>query len=783
MHRKHILLTAILLLALPFAGRVFAQDQGIPDTVRVGSADVEQGDHFSVPITMFNDDPVEALSLGFWWDTPHLSCDSVSWIGSSASHISAKPVDINNSSHYVLIGVIKIFEQPIAAGDSLLATVWYTAQLTAPDTIITIDSGFVPPAGAFKVNIGQGYDGYPPQYQEGTVVIGEPPPPPQFSMSSHFFVFDAFVGGSNPPPQLLQIINVGGQALNWTAAWSEPWLDISPPSGTAPSDVQIIVDISTLSAGSYVDSVVFTDPNATNSPQVVACSLEVIIPPPVIELVPDHFEFMAQQDSANPAFQSMQINDIGAGTLAWTANNSQPWLTLSAYSGIGGDEIDLMIDITGMMFGVYHDSIVVVDPAASNSPQIATVKLTIVSGTPILELDPDSFYCAATPGTPPYPRPITITNAGGDYLYYKVTSRKGHMTFDPDSGAVVAGNPAKPMVTFLTEGFNFGFHYDTIVVSSPNAQQSPQKIPVFMWMMENPPILQVSPEEVIIDAYQCYNYPSLAPETLMVNNLGGQDLNWTIFYDADWLSFVPSSAPDDQAVLVFGDVEGLGLGTYSTTITVVPEFSLNAPETIQVTMNITEQTATPVVGVSKDYYKFIFKAGEVSTAEQPLQIVNLSSGCMDWYVVEGQTWLDVEPDTGHVPGAAWVGVNGFGLPLGKTTASFNVYAVEDPGNPVEVTVDLYIWTFGDADCSGGFPPVDIDDVVYLIFYIFLEGPEPCPGRWVGDVNCTHGDIDIDDVTYLIAWIFQGGPEPCDWGGFVATEQLPATHTFLENDQE
>ncbi len=61
---------------------------------------------------------------------------------------------------------------------------------------------------------------------------------------------------------------------------------------------------------------------------------------------------------------------------------------------------------------------------------------------------------------------------------------------------------------------------------------------------------------------------------------------------------------------------------------------------------------------------------------------------------------------------------------------------------------------GDVDLSGG---VDIDDVVYLIAYIFSGGPAPDPYE-SGDVDYSGG-IDLDDVVYLIAYIFSGGPEP------------------------
>ena len=58
--------------------------------------------------------------------------------------------------------------------------------------------------------------------------------------------------------------------------------------------------------------------------------------------------------------------------------------------------------------------------------------------------------------------------------------------------------------------------------------------------------------------------------------------------------------------------------------------------------------------------------------------------------------------------------------------------------------------------------MDIDDVVYLINYIFAGGPAPEPLA-TGDADCS-GDVDIDDVVYLINYIFGGGHEPCDPDG-------------------
>jgi hypothetical protein len=66
---------------------------------------------------------------------------------------------------------------------------------------------------------------------------------------------------------------------------------------------------------------------------------------------------------------------------------------------------------------------------------------------------------------------------------------------------------------------------------------------------------------------------------------------------------------------------------------------------------------------------------------------------------------------------------------------------------------------GDADASGN---IDIDDVVYLIAYIFSNGPAPDPLE-SGDADCSGG-VDIDDVVYLVTYIFAGGYPPCDIDG-------------------
>jgi hypothetical protein len=62
---------------------------------------------------------------------------------------------------------------------------------------------------------------------------------------------------------------------------------------------------------------------------------------------------------------------------------------------------------------------------------------------------------------------------------------------------------------------------------------------------------------------------------------------------------------------------------------------------------------------------------------------------------------------------------------------------------------------GDANGDGA---INVSDVVYLINYLFINGPAPDPIQ-AGDVNC-DGVVNVTDVVYLINYLFIGGPPPC-----------------------
>jgi len=80
------------------------------------------------------------------------------------------------------------------------------------------------------------------------------------------------------------------------------------------------------------------------------------------------------------------------------------------------------------------------------------------------------------------------------------------------------------------------------------------------------------------------------------------------------------------------------------------------------------------------------------------------------------------------------------------------------GGPYGYVYSVYFRPIGDANNSGF---IDIDDITWVIAYIFSGGPPSDPLRAM-DADCS-GSTDIDDVVYLISYVFAGGPAPCGEG--------------------
>ena len=208
------------------------------------------------------------------------------------------------------------------------------------------------------------------------VMVAAPAAPATITVSSASLQFSA--AGS----QTVQITNSGNGALAWTATASDPWLSVSPASGTAPSTLTVSVSTTGLSAGTYNGSVQIAATGASNTPLSIPVTLTVAAAPPSLAVAPQSLTYQYTFGGAVPAAQSISITNGGGGSFSWTASTSDYWLSVSAASGTAPANISVSIDPSNLAAGTYNGSVQISSAGVTGSPATIAVTLTVQGNPP-----------------------------------------------------------------------------------------------------------------------------------------------------------------------------------------------------------------------------------------------------------------------------------------------------------------------------------------------------------------------------------------------------------------
>jgi hypothetical protein len=194
-------------------------------------------------------------------------------------------------------------------------------------------------------------------------------------------VFVGSEGGANPALQNLNISNSGTDAFSWSASSSDGWITLSAVSGSLNpggiSTLNVGVDMSGLTAGTYTGTV---EVNAgSGAPETVSITLTVT-PPLELSVSPSSLVFDSVNGSV-PLPQSLAIDNIGGGTLDWTASPDMAWISLSKSSGTAPDILNVSVDPSSLGAGTYSGNINVSGAGALGSPAAIPVTLNVISLT------------------------------------------------------------------------------------------------------------------------------------------------------------------------------------------------------------------------------------------------------------------------------------------------------------------------------------------------------------------------------------------------------------------
>ncbi len=525
---------------------------------------------------------------------------------------------------------------------------------------------------------------------------------PVISLSPSSFSFSAFQSGSLPFSQNLQITNAGGGTLNWSVSKkrNSSWLSATPVTGTAPSTVTVSITTTGLVPNIYVDTLVIYSAAASPTTAYALVTYTVSAPPQpaLISLSPTSFTFSANQSGPLPLSQNLQLTNAGTGTLNWSvyrARNSV-WLSAGPANGTAPSTITVSITTTGLVPNTYYDTLVISSANASNSPQRVPVTYT-VSPPPqpaVISLSPASFnFSAFQSGSLPLSQNLQITNAGSGTLNWTVARARNSawLSAGPASGTA----PSTVTVSITTTGLAPNIYYDTLVISSANASNSPQRVPV-TYTVSPPPqpaVISLSPSFFSFSAFQSGSLP--LSQNLQITNAGSGTLNWTVSkkHNATWLSAGPANGTAPSTVIVSITTTGLVPNTYVDTLVISSGEANNSPQQVPVTYTVSSPPQPAEIAVSPASFEFgAIQSGPVPFAQE-LQIDNAGGGALNWSIAKARNsvWLSATPGNGTVPSTVNVTITTTGL-VPNTYYDTLVITSEDAGNsPVRVPVNYTVF--------------------------------------------------------------------------------------------
>ncbi|MDA0180301.1 PQQ-dependent sugar dehydrogenase [Solirubrobacter phytolaccae] len=305
------------------------------------------------------------------------------------------------------------------------------------------------------------------------------PQTPALSVAPASLSFDAQQGGAAPAAKSLELANTGAGTLNWSVAEDAPWLHVAPASGTGAANVAVDVDPTGLAAGTHTTNVTVNATGAANAPRVVPVTFTVAPAPPGPRLgvSPSTVHFTTTAGESAPAAKTLAVENLGGGTLTWSAASDAGWLAVAPGSGSGNGTITLTPSTSGLAVGTHTATVTVSAPGASDAPRTVEVSVTVEppAAPPVLATAPTSLAFSATEGAATVEtKAINVTNTGGGTLSFSASADVPWLTVTPSADTA----PRTVSVRPSTAGLAPGVHAGVVTIVSAGVSGSPRTIPV-----------------------------------------------------------------------------------------------------------------------------------------------------------------------------------------------------------------------------------------------------------------------------------------------------------------
>lgn len=294
------------------------------------------------------------------------------------------------------------------------------------------------------------------------------------------------VGGPFTPSSLAYTLrNTGSTSIAWTATKGEAWTSLSDASGNLAAGASTTVTVSInaaadiLAAGTYADTIAFTNTTNGNGSTTRPVSLTVSLPPGVLTVTPAGGLTSTGPEGGpfSPSSISYTLENTGPSALSWTASRTQTWTSLSATSGAlaAGETATVTVSINSaadsLSVGDHSDTVSFVNATTGSGSTTRPVSLSIQVG-PSLSVTPAGRDVPFTAGSTTF----DVANTGTGTMPWTAAVVAGSSWLSIQSGG--SGTDAGTFTAAFTANRTSASRSGTIRVTAPGASGSPRDVTV-----------------------------------------------------------------------------------------------------------------------------------------------------------------------------------------------------------------------------------------------------------------------------------------------------------------
>ncbi len=424
--------------------------------------------------------------------------------------------------------------------------------------------------------------------------------------------FNGMVESANPVVQAITITDGGFNNLAWLASVDQSWLSLSSTSGTAPSTVNVFVNTSGLSAGTYNGTVSLGSSNGGSQAVYVTLNVKA---QPVLQVnavlpIGSCINIMLSQHT--PGLHFLQFGPWTV-PVANSANN----LFLVDSNGQATQEYCIPL---GVPAGTYE----IKSFREGNNPMTDLPQAVILYTAylpPALQLSSSSLnFSGVQGGSNPANQAFTVSNSGSGTLSWSISPNQSWLSVSPTTGT----NAGTVNVSVNTINLSAGTHNGSIAISSNGGNQT---INVTLYLDSPTP-----------------NTPTSTPTNTPTNTPTGTQI--PTFTPTKTSTSTPTGTPTPTNTPTNNPIATTPVPTGTTP----PPPTTPAATTPAPTTPASTPTPGNTISISKMDLTVIQGSGN-NAVTQPLTITHNGTGTLNWNatVTSTNNWLSLDKTSGIAP--------------------------------------------------------------------------------------------------------------------------------------